>query len=208
MFSDKKPRESETPGTGQNRINDGTKLKGNITSIGYFRIDGIIEGHDVLPNATPVRHNPIAPTEPSIGPECKCPTKKEKTKPTNTLNKKSHAAADLPEQKTFKTSFVYVFFRPRAQLQYRYVKAGVIIRIQRILIQNDKKISKAVQCACVEGWRTSRVTSPSKVEADALGDERRPEVEPRVALAWGEQVMRPRPPDWIADCLCQLRSER
>ena len=50
MFSDKKPRESETPGTGQNRINDGTKLKGNITSNGYFRIDGIIEGNVTTPS--------------------------------------------------------------------------------------------------------------------------------------------------------------
>jgi len=50
MFSDKKPRESETPGTGQNRINDGTKLKGNIVSNGYFRIDGIIEGNVKTPS--------------------------------------------------------------------------------------------------------------------------------------------------------------
>tara|TARA_R110000787_G_scaffold109035_2_gene217523 strand:+ start:10575 stop:11030 length:456 start_codon:yes stop_codon:yes gene_type:complete len=50
MFSDKKPKESETPGTGQNRINDGTKLKGNITSNGYFRIDGEIEGNIKTPS--------------------------------------------------------------------------------------------------------------------------------------------------------------
>lgn len=50
MFLDKKPRESETSGTGQNRINDGTKLKGNITSNGYFRIDGIIEGNVTTPS--------------------------------------------------------------------------------------------------------------------------------------------------------------
>jgi cytoskeletal protein CcmA (bactofilin family) len=50
MFSDKKPRESETPGTSQNRINDGTKLKGNIASNGYFRVDGIIEGNVKTPS--------------------------------------------------------------------------------------------------------------------------------------------------------------
>lgn len=50
MFSDKKPRETETLGTGQNRINDGTKLKGNVASNGYFRIDGIIEGNVKTPS--------------------------------------------------------------------------------------------------------------------------------------------------------------
>ena len=50
MFSDKKPRETETPGSGQNRINDGTKLKGNVSSNGYFRIDGIIEGNVKTPS--------------------------------------------------------------------------------------------------------------------------------------------------------------
>jgi cytoskeletal protein CcmA (bactofilin family) len=50
MFSDKKSKESEAPGTGQNRINDGTTLKGNITSNGYFRIDGIIEGNIKTPS--------------------------------------------------------------------------------------------------------------------------------------------------------------
>jgi cytoskeletal protein CcmA (bactofilin family) len=49
MFSDKKSKESEAP-TGQNRINDGTTLKGNITSNGYFRIDGIIEGNIKTPS--------------------------------------------------------------------------------------------------------------------------------------------------------------
>ena len=50
MFSDKKSKESEAPRTGQNRINDGTTLKGNITSNGYFRIDGIIEGNIKTPS--------------------------------------------------------------------------------------------------------------------------------------------------------------
>lgn len=50
MFSDKNSKEHENPGSGQNRINDGTKLKGNVTSNGYFRIDGIIEGNVKTPS--------------------------------------------------------------------------------------------------------------------------------------------------------------
>lgn len=50
MFSDKNSREHENPGSGQNRINDGTKLKGNVTSNGYFRIDGEIEGNVKTPS--------------------------------------------------------------------------------------------------------------------------------------------------------------
>jgi cytoskeletal protein CcmA (bactofilin family) len=50
MFSDKNSREQENPGSGQNRINDGTKLKGNVTSNGYFRIDGEIEGNVKTPS--------------------------------------------------------------------------------------------------------------------------------------------------------------
>ena len=50
MFSDKNTREHENPGSGQNRINDGTKLKGNVTSNGYFRIDGEIEGNVKTPS--------------------------------------------------------------------------------------------------------------------------------------------------------------
>ena len=32
------------PSVSQNRINEGTKLVGDITSSGFFRIDGTIEG--------------------------------------------------------------------------------------------------------------------------------------------------------------------
>lgn len=32
------------PSVSQNRINEGTKLVGDITSTGFFRIDGVIEG--------------------------------------------------------------------------------------------------------------------------------------------------------------------
>ena len=32
------------PSVSQNRINEGTKLVGDITSTGFFRIDGTIEG--------------------------------------------------------------------------------------------------------------------------------------------------------------------
>ncbi len=50
MFSEKKQTSSENPGSGQNRINDGTTLKGNVTSNGYFRIDGVIEGNIKTPS--------------------------------------------------------------------------------------------------------------------------------------------------------------
>ena len=50
MFSDKKTKEIEPQGSNQNRINDGTCLKGDITSNGYFRIDGTIEGNVKTPS--------------------------------------------------------------------------------------------------------------------------------------------------------------
>lgn len=50
MFSDKKTKEPEVQNTGQNRINDGTILKGDVTSNGYFRIDGVIEGNVKTPS--------------------------------------------------------------------------------------------------------------------------------------------------------------
>jgi cytoskeletal protein CcmA (bactofilin family) len=50
MFSDKKEKGQEIPGTGQNRINDGTNIKGDISSNGYFRIDGSIEGNVKTPS--------------------------------------------------------------------------------------------------------------------------------------------------------------
>jgi len=50
MFSDKKNKKPEIQGTNQNRINNGTNLKGDITSNGYFRIDGTIEGNVKTPS--------------------------------------------------------------------------------------------------------------------------------------------------------------
>jgi len=50
MFSEKKTKEIEPQGTNQNRINEGTVLKGDITSNGYFRIDGTIEGNVKTPS--------------------------------------------------------------------------------------------------------------------------------------------------------------
>lgn len=44
MFSDKKDKKTMEPNTNQNRINEGTKLTGDIVSSGFFRIDGTIEG--------------------------------------------------------------------------------------------------------------------------------------------------------------------
>lgn len=43
MFAEKNKKSME-PAASQNRINDGTKLKGDIVSTGFFRIDGIVEG--------------------------------------------------------------------------------------------------------------------------------------------------------------------
>lgn len=51
MFSDKKEKAiAAEPGTAQNRINEGTKLKGDVSSTGFFRIDGIIEGNVKTPS--------------------------------------------------------------------------------------------------------------------------------------------------------------
>jgi cytoskeletal protein CcmA (bactofilin family) len=44
MFTEKKEKLANEPGTGQNRINEGTTLKGDIESSGFFRIDGHVEG--------------------------------------------------------------------------------------------------------------------------------------------------------------------
>lgn len=38
------------PAASQNRINEGTKLKGDIHSTGFFRIDGIVEGNISTPS--------------------------------------------------------------------------------------------------------------------------------------------------------------
>ncbi|MCB0455491.1 MAG: polymer-forming cytoskeletal protein [Aequorivita sp.] len=51
MFSDKKEKKmAAEPGSAQNRINEGTKLKGDISSTGFFRIDGVIEGNVKTPS--------------------------------------------------------------------------------------------------------------------------------------------------------------
>lgn len=51
MFSDRKEkRAAAEPSATQNRINEGTKLKGDISSTGFFRIDGIIEGNVKTPS--------------------------------------------------------------------------------------------------------------------------------------------------------------
>lgn len=51
MLSSKKDRKKILePGSTQNRINEGTLLKGDISSKGYFRIDGHIEGSIQTPS--------------------------------------------------------------------------------------------------------------------------------------------------------------
>jgi len=50
MFSEKKDKSVAEPGTGQNRINEGTNIKGDIHSKGFFRIDGNIEGNVSTPS--------------------------------------------------------------------------------------------------------------------------------------------------------------
>ncbi len=50
MFSEKKEKKKTIePGSAQNRINEGTKLKGDISSTGFFRIDGFVEGNVKTP---------------------------------------------------------------------------------------------------------------------------------------------------------------
>lgn len=50
MFSDNKKGKSPDLSNQQNRISQGTKLKGDVTSEGGFRIDGEIEGNITSPN--------------------------------------------------------------------------------------------------------------------------------------------------------------
>lgn len=50
MFADKKDKNMTEPTTGQNRINEGTILRGDINSQGFFRIDGTIEGNVSTPS--------------------------------------------------------------------------------------------------------------------------------------------------------------
>lgn|SRR5690554_347846 len=50
MLSTKREKKkSIEPGASQNRINEGTQIKGDISSTGYFRIDGYIEGNVTTP---------------------------------------------------------------------------------------------------------------------------------------------------------------
>ena len=50
MFSDKKDKKNMEPTASQNRINEGTTLKGDIQSKGFFRIDGVIDGNVNTPS--------------------------------------------------------------------------------------------------------------------------------------------------------------
>lgn len=51
MFSDRKEKKKALePNTAQNRINEGTKLRGDISSTGFFRIDGSVEGNVKTPS--------------------------------------------------------------------------------------------------------------------------------------------------------------
>jgi len=50
MFSEKKDKKIMEPSASQNRINEGTQLKGDIISNGFFRIDGTIEGNISKPS--------------------------------------------------------------------------------------------------------------------------------------------------------------
>lgn len=63
MLSDKKNRKSNAtpvePGSSQNRINEGTHIKGDIISNGFFRIDGIIEGTITTPSKVVIGKNGV-----------------------------------------------------------------------------------------------------------------------------------------------------
>ncbi len=61
MFSDKKQSNTSLlePGASQNRINEGTHIKGDITSKGFFRIDGIIEGTVTTPSKVVLGKNGV-----------------------------------------------------------------------------------------------------------------------------------------------------
>jgi cytoskeletal protein CcmA (bactofilin family) len=58
MFSDKKKQtKNMEPSTSQNRINEGTELKGDIVSSGFFRIDGKVEGNISKPSKIVIGKN-------------------------------------------------------------------------------------------------------------------------------------------------------
>jgi len=50
MFSEKKERTGQEPSSGQNRINEGTTLEGDVVSQGFFRIDGTVKGNIKTPS--------------------------------------------------------------------------------------------------------------------------------------------------------------
>lgn len=50
MFTNKANKPNTEPGTAQNRVNEGTKIIGDITSTGFFRIDGTVEGNITTPS--------------------------------------------------------------------------------------------------------------------------------------------------------------
>lgn len=57
MFSDKKNKNTTEPSSIQNRINEGTHIVGDITSKGYFRIDGKLEGTITKPSRVVIGKN-------------------------------------------------------------------------------------------------------------------------------------------------------
>lgn len=61
MFSDKKNTNTtpSEPGANQNRINEGTHINGDITSKGFFRIDGVVEGTVSTPSKVVLGKNGV-----------------------------------------------------------------------------------------------------------------------------------------------------
>jgi len=61
MFSDKKNANTAglEPGASQNRINEGTHISGDITSNGFFRIDGLVEGTVSTPSKVVLGKNGV-----------------------------------------------------------------------------------------------------------------------------------------------------
>lgn len=59
MFSDNRKGKAPDPRSQQNRISQGTKLVGDITSEGGFRIDGEVEGNVNTPNKVVIGKNGV-----------------------------------------------------------------------------------------------------------------------------------------------------
>ena len=61
MFLDKKNANTTAsePGASQNRINEGTHINGDITSKGFFRIDGAVEGTVSTPSKVVLGKNAV-----------------------------------------------------------------------------------------------------------------------------------------------------